>query len=133
MKIGAIIAILYPFSRWFDFLFRPGVLATILTCLEPIIYTVTFVLSELFFPFTQMFRLLKLIVILLIDIITPVFSFGIEFIKLIGSLIKLLLYLPTLSIMKILILFKDGFVGIIIITKEFFSFFKSFVVPMANP
>lgn len=133
VKLGAIISIIYPFSRYFDFIFRPGVFGTIVACLEPLFYTLKLVLSEVFFPFTQMFKLIKVTGILLLDIITPIFTFGIEIFKLVFSLIKLVFYLPSISLMKVALLFKDGFVGFILITKELVAFFKGFIVPIANP
>jgi hypothetical protein len=81
----------------------------------------------------QLFKLFKVTGILLLDIITPVFTFGIEIIKLIYSLLKLVFYLPSISVMKVALLFKDGLLGMLLITKELFAFFKGFVVPMANP
>jgi len=70
---------------------------------------------------------------LVIDIVTPLVTLVIELLRLKISLIKLLLLPPSLSLLRLLILIKDGIVGLLIFLKEFFAFFKSFIAPMANP
>ena len=69
---------------------------------------------------------------LLIDTVTPIFVLFIEIIKLLFSLVKLILYIPAISCLKLILLLKDGIVGIFLLIKGIFMFFKSFVAPMAN-
>jgi hypothetical protein len=70
---------------------------------------------------------------LVIDIVTPLVTLVIELLRLKISLIKLLLLPPSLSLLRLLVLIKDGVVGLLIFLKEFFAFLKSFIAPMANP
>lgn len=132
LLLGYIISISSPFSKLMNFFFSPGVFGTLVAFFSPIITFVKFILSELFFPITSVYKLLRLFVMLIIDIITPFFNLIIELIRLVFSLIKLIFYVPTLSIRKIIFLLKDGLMGGFLFIKEVLTFFKSFVMPMAK-
>ena len=69
---------------------------------------------------------------LFIDIITPVFTFGIEVLKLLMSFVKLILYIPSIGIIRVLLLIKDAIIGTLLLFKSVIMLFKSFIVPISN-
>jgi len=74
-------------------------------------------------------------VILIFEIVTPVFTLGIEIIKLKLSLVKLVFYMPTMSLVKLTLLIKDGFIGIFLIIKEIINgikAIKTIIIPAAK-
>lgn len=92
-------------------------------------------MNEVFFPVIQFLKLLKLFIILIYEIITPVLRFGIEILKLKLSLVKLIFYMPTMSFLKIILLVKDGFIGFYQISKELINglkVIKRVIIPAAK-
>ena len=66
---------------------------------------------------------------------TPVFTLAIELIRLKMSLVKIILYMPTMSFLKLLLVVKDGFVGFYFVIKEILTsltIIKRIIIPAAK-
>ena len=73
--------------------------------------------------------------ILLFDIIKPIFTLVGHFFKILGSLLKLIFYLPLVSLTKVMFLISDGFKGIYLFIKGMFSglaMVKKIIIPVAQ-
>ena len=89
------------------------------------------VLSDLLSPVTLLWEFVTSLCGVTVDLITPIVTLFTELLRLILSLIKLVLYAPSIGLLKLLLLIKDGAVGIFGLIKSTFILFKSFL-PMAN-
>ena len=66
--------------------------------------------------------------LLSVEVVRPVFTLILELLRLVLSLVKLIFYVPSISIMKILTLFKDAVLGFVMLIKQL----KTYVMPLAN-
>lgn len=69
-------------------------------------------------PVISFFKVLKLLFIFLYEIVSPVFIFALEVIKLKVSFLKLIFYMPAMSLLKVFLLVRDCFVATYIFVKE---------------
>eukprot|EP00347_Sterkiella_histriomuscorum_P004028 403362021 len=125
MLLGLILSKSTPFINFINWILRPGVFSLIVNLLLPLFDLLLLIINEVLYPFVQVLKLLKLTLILIYEIISPVFIFGYEIIKLKISLIKLLFYMPAMSILKILLLVRDCFVSVYIFVKEILTLISS--------
>lgn len=82
-----------------------------------------------------MIKLLNFLYFIIKEIVNPIVYVLIHIYKFIFSFIKLLFYLPTLSLMKLGGFVKELGIGIWLLFKSLFAglnFFKSFIVPAAK-
>jgi hypothetical protein len=90
-------------------------------------------INDLFLPFKALWSLLQFLMRILIEVVTPIITLVAELIKLKLSLLKLILLPPSLSLMRLLMLFRDGFLGLISVIQEGLMFFKRYIKPFSNP
>jgi len=89
-------------------------------------------INDLFLPFKALWSLLQFLMRILIEVVTPIITLVAELIKLKLSLLKLILLPPSLSLMRLLMLFRDGFLGLISVIQEGLMFFKRYIKPFSN-
>ena len=90
-------------------------------------------MTELLYPLKLITSFVAWFFSFISDFLSPILSLVIEMQKMILSLLKLILYAPSVSIMKLAHLLKDGLLGLLLLGKEFFSLIKQFIMPMSNP
>ncbi len=133
LLLGYVISISTPFSWLISFFWQPTVFGSLLVnVIEPLFSLSVFLLKECFYPITSIVRLVAYSVSVLLDIVRPVFTLLVELIRLILSLTKLVLYPPSVSIFRLLVLLKDGIFGLLLLIKEFLFIFKKLVAPMGK-
>ena len=133
--LGFVISKSQPFLDLINYLFKPGVFNNIVQIIEPIFALMFMIIKEFSMPFVITYDLTKLTVILIFEIITPVFVFIVEIVKIKWSLVKLLLYLPSISLLKILLMIKEFLLAIIYMLKQIlsvFNFIKRILIPTAK-
>ena len=86
-------------------------------------------INDLFLPFKALWSLLQFLMRILIEVVTPIITLVAELIKLKLSLLKLILLPPSLSLMRLLMLFRDGFLGLISVIQEG----QRYIKPFSNP
>ena len=70
---------------------------------------------------------------ILIEVVTPIFTMIVELFRLKVSLIKLILLPPSLSLLRLLMVVKDGLLNMFLMIQEFLMFFKKYIKPLSNP
>lgn len=79
-------------------------------------------------PIRLLGNLVSSILLLSVEVVRPVFTLIFEFLRLALSLVKLIFYVPSISLMKLLVLLKDGILGFVMLIKQL----KTYVMPLAN-
>jgi hypothetical protein len=79
-------------------------------------------------PIRLLCSVVSSLLLLSVEVVRPVFTLILELLRLVLSLVKLIFYVPSISIMKILTLFKDAVVGFLMLIKQL----KTYVMPLAN-
>ena len=100
---------------------------------------VSLVMTEVLSPIIFAFNILRFIGILFIDIVKPIFYLVVNIFNIGISLLKLIFYLPIVSLSKIFALLKDGIFGVLLFIKGVFSFIfiginmaKGLIIPAAR-
>lgn len=135
MLLGLLISKSTPFIEFINYIFKPGVFGIIIKGIEYLFALLAILFSEVKMLFVMPFNAIKLLFILLFEVITPVLGFALELVKLKWSLVKLILYLPSISLVKLFLMLKEGFMGIVLIFKSIFSgldILKRVIIPAAK-
>jgi hypothetical protein len=103
------------------------------TLIAPLFQALSVLINDLFLPFKALWSLLQFLMRILIEVVTPIITLVAELIKLKLSLLKLILLPPSLSLMRLLMLFRDGFLGLVSVIQEGLMFFKRYIKPLSNP
>ena len=96
------------------------------TLIAPLFQALSVLINDLFLPFKALWSLLQFLMRILIEVVTPIITLVAELIKLKLSLLKLILLPPSLSLMRLLMLFRDGFLGLISVIQEGLRYIKPF-------
>lgn len=117
MLLGLIISKSSPFIEMINYIFKPGVFSVIVKFIEPIFSILSMLLYELYMPFVITYNIVATSIRLILDLIAPVIYFLLEMLKIKWSLVKLILYLPSISIVKLCLMVKETLMGILFVFK----------------
>ncbi len=135
MLLGLIISKSTTFLEFFNYMLQPGVFGVIVKCVEPVCTIAMMVVRELQVYLYFISGVVRIPVILIREVITPVLYFAFEIVKLKWSFVKLLLYLPTISLVKLSLLAKDTLLCFLFLFKQLlsgFSLLKRVIIPAAQ-
>lgn len=135
MLLGLLISKSTPFLEMINYILQPGVFSVIVTVLNPIFSLFMLLVREVGVYLMFLGSFIQIPVFLVREIITPVVQFVIEIVKIKWSLVKLILYLPSISIVKLCLMVKEAVMGVLLIFKSIFSGFsllKRLIIPAAQ-
>lgn len=115
LLLGYVISLSAPFSRLITFFLKPSVFSNFI---EPLATFFRLILGECMEPIMSLMSLFWSLLLLSYDLITPIIILLFEILKLLLSIGKLILYTPSVSLFKLLVLIKDGIIGLAIFAKE---------------
>jgi len=129
LLLGYVITYSTPFSRLLSFIMQPAVFKGLI---EPLFQVVKFLWQESLEPFLYLAHLVHSAFTLIYDLTAPIFTVVWELIKIALSLCKLFLYTPSMTLLKLLTILADGFMGFLNLMKESASFLKSLASPFSS-
>lgn len=93
------------------------------------------IISWILYPINDIIWLFKLLCLLIKEIVTPIVSIFIHIYRFTLSLLKLIFYLPTISLTKLFGFLKDGVLCLYMFIKSIFAGFtmvKKVLIPAAK-
>jgi len=126
--MGYIIYFASPFTSIFAILFQPE-------SFFPIFSVVRLVVSELFSPIYYMMWLIKGVLTIIYEVLSPVLTLFIIIFKTIGSVIKAIFYLPTVGVFYVLNTIYEFMFAILMAVKGILDsilLIKDYLIPAAK-
>lgn len=121
------------FRKFINFLFQPTLITAFFDWIvSPLSVIISFLVSDCFLYILQtMWSITRGLIYIVSDVLYPIIWVVCEIFKLIGSLLKLILYTPSISFLKVLTYIKDGLYSTFLIAKDLSTVIKKFVLPVA--
>lgn len=136
LLLGYIISISSPFTKVINFLLQPSIFGGLLTyIIEPLWSLSKFLLTEGFQqPLQSIGQFISYAFKIAYEVIYPLVYLITELFKLVTSVVKVVLYTPTMSMYRLMSIVFEGIKSMAIAMRDFYRFIKQFVVPVAtNP
>lgn len=122
------ISISETFGSILGYFFQPIVFQQWFSLLGALFNFMVSALTFISIPIRLLCSVVSSLLLLSVEVVRPVFTLILELLRLVLSLVKLIFYVPSISIMKILTLFKDAVLGFVMLIKQL----KTYVMPLAN-